>query len=130
MKTEVKVLIGFLLLGLLIAAISFFFARNTNEWLVKSALNHSESLRKVQGIRSKTMGAIQESLAYVLSGEKIEKLEYLSWEGDFSFSLKQFMDFDALHKIVAEGEKELTTQIITRQKRLSENAKIMFKEYE
>ena len=75
MKTEVKVLIAFLLLGLLIAAISFFFARNTNEWLVKITLNHSESLRKVQGIRSKTMGAIQENLAYVLSGEKIEKLE-------------------------------------------------------
>jgi DUF1365 family protein len=40
MKTEVKILMGFLLLGVFIASISFFFAYSTNDRLVKVGLNH------------------------------------------------------------------------------------------
>jgi PAS domain S-box-containing protein len=130
MKTEVKVLIGFLLLGLLIASISIFFANSTNERLVKIRLSHGEHLRMVQSLKSKTMEAIQESFAYVLSGDEIEKREYLDWQNNFAFNLKAHIDFVALHNMKAEGEKELTDKIISLQKRLSGNANKMFNEYE
>jgi len=107
-----------------------FFASSTNERLVKIGLNHGEALRMVQKIKSNTMEAIEESFAYVLSGKKIEKREYLEWDNEFAFSLKQFIDFVTLHNMEAKEEKELTKQITSQQKRLSENAKKMFNKYE
>ncbi len=130
MKTEIKVLMGFLILGLSIASTSFFLANSTNDRLVEFGLKHSESLRKVQSLRSKTMGAIEESLAYILSGKEIEKQNYLAWEIDFDFSLKQFTDFDALNNMEAEGEKELTDQLISHKKQLSKSARKIFNEYD
>jgi PAS domain S-box-containing protein len=130
MKTEIKVLMGFLLLGLFIASTSFFLANSTNERLVKTGLNHGEYLRMAQTIKSKAMGAVQESFAYVLSGMEVEKREYLDWDEDFASDLKGFLDFLVLHNVGAEGEKELIDQIITKQKHLSNYANKMFNEYE
>jgi hypothetical protein len=65
-----------------------------------------------------------------LSGEEIEKREYLNWQNNFYFSLKAYIDFVALHNLGTEGEKELTEKIISLQKKLSENAKKIFNEYE
>jgi len=107
MKTEKKVLLGFLLLGLFIAVISFFLAKSADDRLVKIGMNYSEALRMVQSIQSKTMGAIEESFAYVLSGEKIEKREYLEWDNEFSVRIKKFIDFVALHNMESEGEKKI-----------------------
>jgi PAS domain S-box-containing protein len=130
MKTENKVLTGFLLLGLFIASISFFFASSRSERLLKIELNHAEHLRMAQTIQSKAMRAVAEGFAYALSGKQLDKREYLDWENNFAFSLKDFIDFVALHKMGTEEEKELITQVISQQKKLSENANEMFNEYE
>ena len=63
------------------------------------------------------MGTVQESFAYILSGEKIKKREYLDWENDFAFSLEKFIEFVALNNIGTEGEKNLTEQFFSQQKK-------------
>ena len=130
MKTETKVLMGFLLLGLLIASASFFFANPTSERLVKIGLNHEKALKMAQAIQSKTMRAIAEGFAYALSGIQLDKREYFTWENNFDSSIQEFIDFIALNNMETEKKKELTAQIISGQKLLSKKARIMFNEYE
>jgi PAS domain S-box-containing protein len=130
MKTETKVLMGFLLLGLFIASMSFFFANPASERLVKIGLNHEKALKMAQAIQSKTMRAIAEGFAYALSGKQLDKREFFTWENNFDSSIKEFINFVALNNMDVEGKKDITAQIISEQKELSKNAKIMFNEYE
>jgi PAS domain S-box-containing protein len=130
MKTGNKVLLGFCFLGIVVVLISLFIARPINNSLVKLERVHGEALTIILEIQSKTMVAIQESFSYVVSGDEIEKIEFLEWDENFLDDFKQFTENAVLHSLETGGEKELTENIIHNQIELSKYAKIMFVEYE
>ena len=67
-------------------------------------------------MQSASMTAAEESFAYLLSGQEIEKREYLEWDDTFAANLSKFVNFTSLNNMEAEGEKKLVTQLLVTQK--------------
>jgi signal transduction histidine kinase len=130
MNIETKVLAGFALLGILIASSAIFLAHSASERLTRIALVHGDALSMVQHMQSASMTAAEESFAYLLSGQEIEKREYLEWDDTFAAKLSKFVNFTSLNNMEAEGEKKLVTQLLVTQKKLSNAARAAFSEYE
>jgi hypothetical protein len=79
-KTESKVLMGFLLIGFFITSTSYFFVNFTKYHMVKTGQNHGKHLRITQSIKSNNMEVIEESFAYTFLRKENRKNEFLDWE--------------------------------------------------
>ena len=53
--------------------------------------SHSAALFSIQSINSHLTGAVEESFAYVISGDVLEKEEFLQWAEDFKQNSKEFL---------------------------------------
>jgi len=91
---------------------------------------HSTALYSIQSINSNLTGAVEESFAYVISGDVLEKEEFLQWAEDFKQNSKEFYDLAKLNRPGEEDEKALFDKIISGQSVLVKHAKTMFEEYE
>jgi signal transduction histidine kinase len=130
MKIETKVLGIFVLSGVLIFLSIIYIALSANERLANKVLIHGHALNMIQQMQSAAMNAVQESFAYITSGEQIKKQEYLEWKNSFSSDLNQFVFFVSLNDIEAEGEGVLVSNLIAAQNNYTNSADVVFSEYE
>ena len=91
---------------------------------------HSAALFSIQSINSHLTGAVEESFAYVISGDAQEKEEFLQWADNFKQNSKEFYDLAKLERPGEEDAKALFDKIISGQSVLVKRAKTMFEEYE
>ena len=91
---------------------------------------HSNALHQIQKIEGGTKGAIEEAFAYVVSGEEVEKNEFLTWAETFEAQAQQFESDANLQESEEETEKTIFSKIKATQQRLVEAVIPLFQEYE
>ena len=96
-----------------------------------SKLNNSNNvLFLIQNHMKQMMEAVEESFAYVVSGQKMEKEEFLGWAENAKMRAEKFKKVAHLDSPGEEFEKELYERIMSRQLSLVNSAKVMFNEFE
>ena len=130
MKVSTRIILSFVMLGVFIIIASYMGIRPIENQLKEIGTFHSTALYSIQSINSKLTGAVEESFAYVVSGDAQEKEEFLQWAENFKQKTKEFRDLAQLDKHGEEDEKALLDKIVSGQSVLLKQAKIMFKEYE
>jgi len=94
-------------------------------------LNSSNlKLYSIQNNMQQTMAAVEESFAYIVSGQEIEKDEFLEWADKLDGTAENFKRLDHLDSPEEEFKKGLFERIVTEQLNLVSAAKVMFNEYE
>ena len=130
MKIHQKLNLGFLsILGPII------FISLLAVWLIEDRLGrvsdfHSPTLFSIQIISSGTGNAIQESFAYVISGDTHEKEDFLLWQAEIAGQLEAFQRTAALGELGEEAEKALFDRIGSGVGLIIDEARNMFDAYE
>ena len=130
MKVSTRIILSFVMLGVFIIIASYMGIRPIENQLKEIGTFHSTALYSIQSINSNLTGAVEESFAYVISGDVLEKEEFLQWAEDFKQNSKEFYDLAKLNRPGEEDEKALFDKIISGQSVLVKHAKTMFEEYE
>lgn len=134
MKVGTRITLSFVVLGIFIITAIFLSVRPLEKDLRGIGGFHSEGLHSLQSISSKLNVAVEESFAYVVSGDTHEKKEFLEWAEHFTQNPKKFFPFDeqAIDALgeTREEERVLYDKIISANFVLIKHAKIMFAEYE
>ena len=130
MKIHQKLNLGFLSIIGPIILISLLAV-----WLIEDRLDrlsdfHSSTLFSIQVISSGTGNAIQESFAYVISGNTHEKEEFLLWQVEIAGQLETFKRIAALGESGEEAEKALVDRIESGVGLIIDGARNMFDAYE
>ncbi len=130
MKIHQKLNLGFLSIIGPIILISLLAV-----WLIEDRLGrlsdfHSSTLFSIQVISSGTGNAIQESFAYVISGDTHEKEEFLLWQAEIAGQLEAFQRTAALGETGEEAEKALFDRIGSGVGLIIDEARNMFDAYE
>ena len=90
----------------------------------------SSSSHLLHQIMGNTMQAVEESFAYVVSGDELEKHEFLRWSETRDVTAQQFRSVSHLDDPGEESEKALFERIMTGQQNLVASAKLMFSDFE
>lgn len=135
MKVGTRITLSFVVLGIFIITAIFLSIRPLENDLRGIGGFRSEGLYSLQSLSTKLNGAVEESFAYVVSGDTEEKEEFLIWAEHFKQNQKNFFPIaeqtiDALGEAREEEERALYDKIIAGNIVLVKNAKIMFEEYE
>ncbi|MEE9146814.1 MAG: PAS domain S-box protein [Candidatus Tectomicrobia bacterium] len=130
MTVTQKLVIGFLAVGASIFGLSLLAVLPLQSGLQTVGQFHSPVLQKLQHMHAKITDAIQESFAYVMSGDVIEKQEFLERMAHFLVEAKTYRQIAHFDAPGEERERALFEQIVSFQKTLVEHAQIMFDEYE
>ncbi len=97
---------------------------------IESMEFHGQSLQQVQSISSETFEAIQESLAYLISGDSTEKDEFQAWFNNFQTRAALFQQTAFTKHSDEVLEKNLFTKLISQQKKLAQQAEVLFTQKE
>ena len=100
------------------------------EKLFEKLNSSNDALFLIQHNMKQMMEAVEESFAYVVSGEKMEKEEFLEWAANATMRAKKFKKMAHLDNPGEESEKELYERIMSEQLNLVNSAKVMFNEFE
>jgi hypothetical protein len=135
MKVGTRITISFVVLSILIITAIFLTIRPLENDLRDLGGFRSEGLHAIQSQNSKLNAAVEESFAYVVSGDTHEKEEFLNWAENFKQNANKLFPNDEqtineLGEDREEKERVLYDKIISRQIFLVKQAKIMFEEYE
>ena len=113
MKVSTRIILSFVMLGVFIIIASYMGIRPIENQLKEIGTFHSTALYSIQSINSNLTGAVEESFAYVISGDVLEKEEFLQWAEDFKQNSKEFYDLAKLNRPGEEDEKALFDKIIS-----------------
>lgn len=91
---------------------------------------HSNALHQIQTIDGGTKEAIEEAFAYIVSGEEIEKIEFMNWSKTFETQAQRFESLANIQGPGEETEKAIFSKIKVTQQRLLETAITLFQEFE
>jgi signal transduction histidine kinase/CheY-like chemotaxis protein/HAMP domain-containing protein len=135
MKLRIRIIISLVTFGIFIIIASVLSVRPMETRLKDIGGFRTLALYSIQSLHSKLNQAVEESFAYVVSGETQEKEEFLQWAEHFLQDPKKFLPFaeNAIEELGGDREEEeryLYNKIISGQAVLVKQAKIMFKEYE
>lgn len=135
MQTGTRITLSFAVLSIFIITAIFLIIRPLENDLKEIGGFRSEGLHSIQSLHTKFNAAVEESFAYVVSGDTHEKEEFLQWEAHFKQNPKKFFPIaedtiDALGEDREEEERVLYEKIITEHIVLIKHAKTMFEEYE
>ena len=83
MKISRRITLSFLVFGIIIYAISLIGVKVIKPRLEEMGNFNDRYLYPIQTMESKLVGAVEESFAYVVSGETGEKEEFLEWAEEF-----------------------------------------------
>jgi len=129
MKISRRITLSFLVFGIIIYAISLIGVKVIKPRLEEMGNFNDRYLYPIQTMESKLVGAVEESFAYVVSGETGEKEEFLEWAEEFPEASKPV--YEILKSEAGSGkEKIIFSRIISKQKLLVKTAGEMFAEYE
>jgi signal transduction histidine kinase/CheY-like chemotaxis protein/HAMP domain-containing protein len=135
MKVSTRIIFSFVILGVFIIIANILGIRPIKTQLKEVSRDPSAALYSIQSINSNLTEAVEESFAYVISGDIHEKEEFLEWADHFKENVENFsyladQVLEQLDRAEEEEEKVLYNKIISGQSELVEHAKTMFKEYE
>lgn len=135
MKASIRNTLIFVVSGIFIISAIFLSARPSDNELEGIAGFRSEGLYSLQSLNSKMNEAVQESFAYLVSGDVHEKEEFLKWAEHITQNNEKFFPADEqniaeLGETREEEERVLYDKIVSEHKVLIKIAKIMFEEYE
>jgi PAS domain S-box-containing protein len=125
-----KILLCFLPIAILIGAagvVSVILIESKAEEL---AGFHLEALHKIQSIDAGIKEAIEESLAYVVSGDVSEKEDFLKYARRFEHDATEFRKIARLDQPGEEKERKIFRSIVTQFNTLYQSATTMFNEFE
>ena len=130
MKVGTRIISGFVVLGIFIIVTSYIGVQPIEKKLKEIGGFHSAALFSIQSLNSALTGAVEESFAYVVSGDIHEKEEFLQWAEHFNQTAKEFHQLARLDRPGGEEEKALFEKVVSEQSVLVKHAKTMFEEYE
>ena len=130
MKVGTRIISGFVVLGIFIIVTSYIGVQPIEKKLKEIGGFHSAALFSIQSLNSALTGAVEESFAYVVSGDIHEKEEFLQWAEHFNQTAKEFHQLARLDRPGEEEEKALFEKVVSEQSVLVKHAKTMFEEYE
>jgi len=130
MNIRTQLIGGFTAAGLIIFSVDIYMTTKIETTTIESMEFHGRSLQQVQSISAETFEAIQESLAYLISGDSAEKDEFQVWLNNFQIRTALFQQ-TAFTKHNDEAlEKNLFTKLISQQKKLARQAEVLFTQKE
>ncbi|MCH8314197.1 MAG: response regulator, partial [Nitrospinae bacterium] len=134
MKVGTRIIVSFVILGVFIIVASVLSVRPIETKLKEIGGFHSDALYSLQSLNSKLTEAVEESFAYVVSGDTNEKKEFLQWAEHFKQNAQKFFELAKQVLVRMDGpeeeEKALYDKIVSGQSVLVKHAKTMFEEYE
>ena len=130
MKIHHKVNLGLLSIVVPILLVSLVAILSIEDRLSDLGGFHTPALSSIQAISVGIGNAVQESFAYVISGETQEKEEFLRWEAEVGGQLETFRRIAALDASGEEAEQALFDRIESEIGTLIDRATIMFDAYE
>jgi signal transduction histidine kinase len=135
MKISTRIILSFVTLGVFIIIASVLGVWPIETHFKKPGGFRSDALYSIQALNSKLNEAVEESFAYVVSGDSHEKEEFLQWAESFQQNPEKHFSFTEeiikeLGETREEEEKTLYNKIISQQSVLVKHAKTMFTEYE
>jgi len=130
MSIRTRIILSFLTLGLVIILASALAVVPIKSKLEKIGHFHTAALYSIQSIHSGLTEAVEESFAYVVSGETVEKDEFLRWAGNFPQNAQTFFDLARLDQPEEQRERALYDKIVSNHPVLVKRAQVMFAEYE
>ena len=135
MKLRTRIIISLATFGIFIIIASVYSVRPIKIQLKDIGGFRTLALYSMLSLRSKLDQAVEDSFAYLVSGETQEKEEFLQWAEYFMQDPKKFFPFaesviEELGGDREEEERALYDKIISEHSVLVKQAKIMFKEYE
>jgi hypothetical protein len=90
MKLRIRITLRFVVLGFFIITSIFLSVRPLENDLKGIGGFDSEGLYLIKPLNTKLNGAVEESFAYVVSGDTYEKEEFLKWAEHFKRNQKKF----------------------------------------
>ena len=130
MKIGIRINLGLIISGLVITLASFLAFNTVKNALLDVGTFHEGSLHKIHHMKSNLIEAVEESFAYLVSGDIKEKKEYFQSLDRFDQAAKGFVDVARLTEPGEEVERELYEKITTEKVQLIRLANLVFKEYE
>ena len=110
MKVRTQILLSFFILGLIIISSSILGVFRIKHQLEEIGHFHTNALYSIQSLNSKLTEAVEESFAYVVSGEMAEKVEFMHWADNFQQEAQKFSTLAGLDR---PGKKK-NARYITR----------------
>jgi len=130
MKIGLKLILAFTAIGAVVMLAAFLAVVPLETGWKTVGQFHSAALFRIQSLEAGIKGVVEESFAYLVSGEMIEKKEFLEWTRGFEVEVEEFSRVAHIDRQGEEKERALLGSILTRQKELVERAKALFVEYE
>ena len=134
MKVSTRIILSFVIFSVFIIIANFMGIRPMETQIKKISSFQSDSLYSIQNLGVALTEAVEESFAYVVSGDTHEKEEFLQWADHFKQDAEIFSQHanEVLEDLSRDGEDEkiLYEQLVSGQLDLVKKAKAMFEEYE
>jgi len=130
MKVGTRIYIGLIISGLVITLASFLAFTSVKDVLIGVETNHEASLDSVHHMKSNLIEAIEESYAYMVSGDIKQKNEFLQSAERFDQAAERFANVAKLTEPEEEAERVLYEKIVSEKDQLIQLAHLVFKEYE
>lgn len=131
MKISQKLFICFAVIVTPITLFSIFTINSVRREMKEIEDFHTQHLYTIQNLATGTIEAVEESFAYVVSGHKAEKEDFLAWAKQIKETDKQFKELEiaspGTHNDLAEKEFD---NIVREQANLISKAKALFQEFE
>ncbi len=130
MKIGLKLVLGFTAIGAVVTLAAFLAVAPLEKGWQSVGQFHSAALYRIQSLEAGIKGAVEESFAYLVLGEMIEKEEFLEWARVFEVEAEEFSRLAHVDRQGEEKKRALLGSLLARQKELVERAKALFVEYE
>jgi len=124
-----RIIMGFLVSGLIVTLASYLSFAIVKDGLTEVGSFHAKGLNAIQTINSNLVEAIEESFAFLVSGEIQEKKEFFHWVDKFDQDFKQYANLAKLTEPGEEVEKAIFEKIFSEQRQLVQFAQLAFNEY-
>ena len=126
MKIRTRIYLGLLISGMIVTLSCFLVFSSIKYTLSEIGTFHLSSLNSIQKIKSDLVEAVEESFAYLVSGEIQEKNEFLRWVDKFDHDSKQFANLEKLTRPGKEMERAIFKKNCFRTSRVSPVCSIGF----
>lgn len=130
MRIGQKLMVGFVAVGIFVVLASIIAVIPIGKGIAELGEFHTPALYSIQVILTGTMEAVEESFAYVVSGQKSEKEDFRAWVEKFDLQVKEFGKIANIDKSGEEEEKALFETIVADHDDLVKKATVMFNEFE
>ena len=129
MRINRRIVLSFTALGAGVSMACFVALIPTRSRVTSAGDVHAPALHAIQGIEAGVRSAVEESFAYLVSGQEVGREEFQHWADGFDEQAERFAVMAHLDRPEEQQEAALFERIRQEQRRLVERASVMFSEY-